>query len=410
MAHRLPSRANTFTDFYQDKPFWFRHTLGKALHPSEHEWQQMADALWEGDVLMDNWVEWMFQHQPGEAKKLFNQALAEGIDSIENPPPPLEALFNQIDQDPPWLDRSLFKEALDITHTSGTAAQFVLRDMSLMGGYLLSDFNQALVLTGALRHSANRRLADTGKWWFNVTTTGGMERYGVGFASTLQVRLIHALVRRNLATKPEWQTEDWGLPINQLDLMATCYAFSNIFLVGIRLFGIPVSRDASKAVMHLWKYIGWLMGIEAHWLADNEFQGARTLFNATQMYSEPDWTSSALGHSLAEATREIRTPPGLDNFPLLQKLMVEVFYNMHISTSAMVLNRRQRVQLGLPARAFPWFPLLSAPPRLGKQLLGRAVPGLNERNVIAGRSSQQRLMRFMYKPKDASNAHPSQAA
>ncbi len=51
-------------------------------------------------------------------------------------------------------------------------AVYVLRDLALMGGYLLSGLNQALIMTGALNKDAAKRFAETSKWWMDCTEKG----------------------------------------------------------------------------------------------------------------------------------------------------------------------------------------------------------------------------------------------
>lgn len=67
-----------------------------------------------------------------------------------------------------------------------------------MAGYLYPGFNQPLVLTGALKKQAGTRLAETTKWWVDITEPNGLERFNSGFTSTIYVRFIHALVRYSL--------------------------------------------------------------------------------------------------------------------------------------------------------------------------------------------------------------------
>ena len=60
------------------------------------------------------------------------------------------------------------------------------------------------------------------------------ERFGQGFKTTLMVRMVHAMVRRNLPEREEWSNEEWGLPVNQTDMLATYLAFGPIMMTGMR--------------------------------------------------------------------------------------------------------------------------------------------------------------------------------
>ncbi len=57
---------------------------------------------------------------------------------------------------------------------------------------------ELLMLTGALNKQAGTRLAETTKWWVDITEERGLERLHAGFTSTIYVRFIHALVRHQL--------------------------------------------------------------------------------------------------------------------------------------------------------------------------------------------------------------------
>ncbi|MEK5760821.1 oxygenase MpaB family protein, partial [Acinetobacter variabilis] len=87
-------------------------------------------------------------------------------------------------------------------------------------------FNQPLILTGALKKEAGTRLAETTKWWVDITEPQGLSRLSAGFTSTIYVRFIHALVRRQLKKSDRWDSEVWGVPLNQFDLAMTNLAFS----------------------------------------------------------------------------------------------------------------------------------------------------------------------------------------
>lgn len=370
-----------------------RLLLGNPIAPSEQEWQQVTDALWQGDEAMDKVIAWMFENGPGPRKKQFDQALERGIESVQNAPPELVEFFQQVDSDPDWLDRELLEEGIRASHLSGNVAFYVLRDMALMGGYAyFNSLNQTLALTGALSKQTSLRLGETGKWLNDVTEPGGLDRHGIGFVTTVRVRMVHALVRRNLNGKAQWQHEKWGLPINQMDMLATYLAFGPVTLTGVRLFGVPITPGQSKAVMHMWRYIGWLLGVDEQWLALTERDGLRKLYHTYLTHSEPDDKIRFLGEALRDEplTREI---PGWETSPLMTRLQRKWAFHQHLSNSALILGPVQRKQLGIPLYALPWYPLLSAPLRFGKHAFYR-LRGQTVREEFARRSRerQQRLL------------------
>ena len=372
-----------------------RRMMGRDPCPTREEYDRYVEALWEGDPPMDALLAWLEEVGPRRGRALFEQALAQGIDAVPDAPEPLRAFFEVVDREPTWLDREQLDAAARFLHGTGLVGPYVLRDFALMGGYLLSGFNHALILTGALHKGAAQRIAETGKWWVDCTERGGLERFGPGFATTLRVRLVHAMVRRNLPLRAEWDNTQWGLPVNQTDMLATYLAFGPIMLVGMRAMGIPVTRAESRAVMHLWKYAGWLMGVDERWLVDEEREGLVRLFQTFLTQSPPDWTSEALGRALAEEPLERRYPLG-DALPAAQELVRRLRYHQHLSNSSLFLTPKQMKKLGLPEGVRPWFPLAMLVPNFVRYGTQRLHPALRRRQERLGRRAQLHELRAMF--------------
>lgn len=373
--------------------FASRLIFGQPLAPTAAEWAQVQQALYQGDPAMDQVVDWMFDAGPRHAKPLFDQALQHGIDSLADPPEALRTFFALIDTPPAWLDRQQREDGVKAAHLTGHVSFFVLRDMALMGGYAyFNSMNQTLASSGSLRKDTAQRLGETGKWLNDVTEPGGLERFGQGFITTIRVRLVHALVRRNLGNKPDWDASAWGLPINQIDMLATYLAFGPVALMGGRLFGIPFRKHQADAVMHLWRYIGWLMGLDEHWLAQTEGDGLRKLYHTFLTHGLPDERIRQLGQALREEPLT-RYLPELADKPRRLALKRRFLYHQHLSNSALILLPIQRRQLGLPMLIMPWYPALSAPLRFIKlgwiQLRGGATL---ERYRQHARQQQQTLL------------------
>jgi len=77
--------------------------------------------------------------------------LFQGLDQLAKPIPELNAFFNTVQTLPDWVDQGKIEQALNFTHRLDINNGFILRDLSLMSGYLYLGFNQPLLLTGALK-------------------------------------------------------------------------------------------------------------------------------------------------------------------------------------------------------------------------------------------------------------------
>ncbi len=394
-----PSRVRPYAKTQHSTPKLKRMLLGRDLAPTRQEYERVCAALWVGDPAMDALVDWMFDYGPKQARALIMQALNEGYGSIPDCPDAIKVFFKPLDNPPPWVDWALINDGIRFIHASGEAATYVLRDLALMGGYLLSGFNQSLVMTGALNHGTQRRVAETGKWWMDCTEPDGLLRFGAGFKSTIHVRLIHALVRRSLTANPDWDEEAWGIPLSQVDMVATYLGFSVVMLGGLKMLGVLATPRESKGVLHLWSYACWLMGVQQEWLVDNEAAGAVLLHHAIMTQSKADWTTRELATALAEEPKARR----YERFETVRRFMA---YHQHLSVSQYFLGTEKMVQLGLPATITPWFPVLTTPPRMVSYLGNRLTPGLRRLQEKRGRKAQHDTLLTMFGKAEQSVIQP----
>lgn len=417
--HHQPSAATRHPRPRRLKPWrqarrrWLPDALtglffGKPLPPSRDEWQRIEAALWQGDEPMDKVVAWMFAAGPRQARAQFEQALTLGIDTLDNPPAELVEFFRLLDTPPAWLRTDLLDEGARAAQMSGHVGFFVLRDLALMGGYAyFNSFNQVLAATGSLHKEAGLRLGETGKWLQDVTDTGGMARFGAGFLSTIRVRMVHAMVRRHLQAKGDWDAEAWGLPINQVDMQATYLAFGPVTLAGARLFGVPVGLRESRAAMHLWRYIGWLSGVREEWLAITERDGLRKLYHTFLTHDLPDEKIGLMGRALRDQPLT-QYLPELAGHPRLAALKRRYLYERHISNSSLILLPTQRRRLGIPFHAVPWYPLATAPFRfawLGLLKLRGAAAQENWRRH--SREKQRQLLQSYFADREVDLIRPA---
>jgi len=357
--------------------------------PTPQQWQALGMGLMDGDLPMDRLVAWMYETGFRECKAQFEHALQHGIAALPEAPAPLREFFASVDTLPAWADPQRMAQGTRACHVSGMAGLYALRE-ALMSGYQASAINKTLVLTGALERGAPRRIAETTKWWVDVTAAGGLHRFSEGFKSTLQVRLIHGMVRRQLRSKREWKTGDWGLPVNQTDMLATNLGFSVIFLLGQRMLGVPLPQREAEDIMHLWRVIGWLMGVEARWLPQTEAAGRVLLYQILLTQAPPDESSVQLG-------RALMNEPLTRHYRHFKRLQARYEHARHLSLDALFLGRDGMRSLGLPP-ALPWYPLLSAPRRALWHLLNRLLPGGAERLARRGRAAQAGYLTVLFGP------------
>ncbi|MCK0155137.1 DUF2236 domain-containing protein [Alcanivorax sp. S6407] len=385
----VPGRVRPFEKTQQPTPLLLKTLLGRDLAPSREEFDGVVGALWVGDPEMDALVDWMMEYGARDARAMFETAINKGLAAVKECPEPLRAFIRKVEKRPSWVDFDLINEGARFIHSTGMTAPYVLRDLALMGGYLLSGFNQSLVLTGALNKGASQRVAETGKWWVDCTEVDGLQRFGAGFRSTLHVRMVHSLVRRNLNRRDDWDASEWGMPLSQVDMVATYLGFCVVMLGGLRKLGVPVTPRESKAVMHLWKYASWLMGVEERWLVDTERQGIVLLQHTLMTQSRPDETTRELGKALADEPLE-------RHFSHLEGIQRRLAYEKHLSMSSYFLDKEKMAQLGLPESTLPWYPVATLVPRFVGHVSQRYNPVLRRRQERRGRRDQLEVLNQMF--------------
>jgi hypothetical protein len=238
-------------------------------------------------------------HRSGlrEGRALFERALEHGIDSIPEAPEPLRAFFSEIEEAPLWLERGSLLRACRVVRRFALWHDYVLFSVSLLAGYASAGITKTLAATGELEAMAPRRIAETSKFLEDLYESPGLERASKGFKSAIRVRMMHAFVRDKLL-RDGWETDRWGLPINQADMAGTVLSFSITYLIGLRLLGFVIPRGDREALIHLWRYTGRLLGVAESLLPVNEKQSLRLLWLVASTQEGPDDDGRALARAL----------------------------------------------------------------------------------------------------------------
>jgi len=356
--------------------------------PTPQQWQSLGERLRVGDEPMDRLVEWMYSAGMAQSRPLFDRAMTEGIASVPGAPEPLREFFNLVEAVPAWVDWDMLRWGQRAMRRGGADGMYVARDVSLLGGYQFSGFNKTLIRTGALEKGSNKRFAETMQWAMDVISENGMDPLGVGYRSTIRVRLIHALVRRHVAAMPDWRGDEWGVPINQTDMAATLVGALIAPSVGTVGLGLVLSPKEYEAIAHLTRYVGWLIGVDDEWLPRSFRDGVRVLYHTLTALSEPD-----------ESTKQLAVPMAADplawHYRNLAGLRRRIAQSQHLSVTSAFLGPRIMRALGLPAYVPPWYPLLRMPVNVLRSVTALTLPGGVDRAAVRGEREQDALLHTM---------------
>lgn len=352
----------------------FRRLAGHFPPPDEAYIERCRQLLMAGDPVADELADWFDAVGWAQGHQQLNLALSQGLSALPEAPPPLAAMMHAVETTPLWLDRDLVETGARAMRRVGPLGSLALRDVALMGGYGNAAINKPLMFTGALAGGAARRATETRSFWVDVTRAGGLARDGSGFRSAIHVRMMHGVLRRRIARQPGWRSEDWGVPINQGDMLATNLAFSLVFMTVLGVMGFRFSRRERAGILHLWRYVGYLMGIDERILVTTEAEGRRYLYGVLMSQPAPDEDTRALALALMNEPLDQIGRSGWRGW------WAEAHVRAHNGVSRLFLGKRGYTALGLPGdRCWPWFPLLLAPPVLATEAARRCVPGFDAR-------------------------------
>jgi hypothetical protein len=313
-----------------------RLDTAEVLHGPRAE--KYAELLWGTDPLAEAVMDEFARMPEGEWRALLDRALAQGIEAVPHAPEALRALFRQLESVPFWVDRERCSLG-GATFLRCRLGFAVLALLALPIIYSWPAGNKPLALSGQLVHRASQRLKDTTRYVFAVCQPDGLSRFSEGFAMTVRVRLIHAQVRRLLLESGHWRSEAWGAPINQCHMAGTNLMFSVGVLDGLTRLGYRFERVEREALIHLWRYAGYLLGVDHELLTADEFEGHRLLDLMFAFEPQPDDDSRALVDALMQTSFNY-----VRNFKAGRLCSVNLCYGI----SRALIGNEQAAALGFP--------------------------------------------------------------
>ncbi len=286
---------------------------------TDGRWDDAAlDAMrQQGDPEADEVVRAYFEGDERSPAELFQQlVLHDGGESA------VDRYLAERPQSPPWLDPDSLRRAQGWFARVGVHVFSALYAASLPTAYACHRGAEVIHLTARLETDPTRRLNETAQFLLDVMRPDGLGPGGPGYQAARRVRLMHAAVRWLIThdARASWQAE-WGLPINQEDLLETLLTFTQIVLTVFDLTGVVYSADEADDYLHLWSYVGELLGIHPD-LLPLDREGARELMDHVRRRQFGPSSAGALltDALLGEAQRLL--PPGFEGLAGFDRALV----------------------------------------------------------------------------------------
>lgn len=241
---------------------------GKDIFPTTEQIEAFCGDMYASDPVAERFVDEVFHGAIGSeaGRAMLKQALDHGLDSIENPPEAMVALFREFEDVPDWVNPALVEAGAQVWRRWGTFL------FSVAGGETLEMYTEAAVATplslagGYAGDNALRRFLETAKFWIDVSQPNVLLTPGSqGRATAMMVRVMHVSVRRGVAKHPEWDESRWGYPISQAYQLLTLSGGSVVPALALWGVGVQTTRKEINALIHFQRYMGYLLGIRNTW-------------------------------------------------------------------------------------------------------------------------------------------------
>jgi hypothetical protein len=381
---------NRFTYPSPGFDFYWKHGRGRKMIrkldsiPEIKEIEQRIPLLLEFDQLADEVVrETYLKLGYQQTELLLNTIFESGIDAVPEAPECLKKLFREVTTVPEWLDWEKVEQGSAFCRRSGPFGLIVLRNYCLMGGYESAAINKPLIFTGALKKGDAKRIAETTEFWVAITNKNALKENENGFKHAVKVRLLHAYARVSVRQVPEWNNQAWGEPLNQWDMIATNLGFSLVFMEGLKNLGLKPRKNEIEGLFHLWKYVGFLLGIPPQFLSDTEEQAIAELYKWTITQPPADDDTKALAQALMNEPYNVSFP----KYNWQKRLVL----NVHLAYNHFFLGKRSCYEMGLPKSSLRFLPYLVPIMRFIPEAITHSSKRSYDKRVKSGRKKQEHI-------------------
>jgi hypothetical protein len=342
--------------------------LGFDLLPPEETVREFAHGYYDADPVAEAFVDEVYLgRSPNEGRRMLEQAISDGVDGVADAPESMRHLFAQAERDPDWLDSDRLQIGAKVFRRLGPAA-FSFAGASTLLAYTENSIVKPLALTGAYAgDTALNRFMETARFWIETTEPGGLAPHAAGRATAIRVRVMHVFVRRRLLQHPEWDLDAWGVPINQSEMTIPLLDSSLATGFALKALGHRTSLREIDSMMHLWRYIGHIMGVQPRHFPETIGEGIR--LSAMYMLKRA-YQAGGDGRELVESYPRAFTPQS--GTPWRKRLRDEVNYRAQLGYTRFFLPGRFYRRYDMP-QPWPWalHPLMQFPANFAASTLAR---------------------------------------
>jgi hypothetical protein len=234
----------------------------------------------EGDPPADHVVHDLFESGQLAAVNVALRRFDDNDQTVpDDLPPLLRTYLTETARVPDWADPTMLAGAYRFFIDDGLQVAVSLSIGAMVGSYAVPSGAKVLDATHRLHHPP-RRMAETFQFVLYMMDDDPFGPGGNLIRAIQKVRLMHASVRRLMLASGTWDSETYGGPINQEDMLCAMLLFSTVTLDGMARLGVVATPDEARDYYHLWRVVGAMLGIRPEIMPETVVE-ARDLWEHT---------------------------------------------------------------------------------------------------------------------------------
>ena len=270
-----PDSISNYTplfEFYRHKMFSttdYRPKLSaEAFAPQAELLARWNDREWEGDPLADEVVALFHRLPSGQGRRLFEQALEQGIESVDHPPEALSALFNQLAELPERFDMHKVQRGADNLADLSPLVHYLANTSMVWVSTNVGPVSRMVGATGRffdIKKSLSRFVETTSYVLGDVSAVDAFQTGSQSLKNGTRVRIMHALVRAHAMNSDDLNVTDYarrGNPMSMRNSISGGITFALYPLWFDALLGGKISAQDYDDACELAGCIAYVNGVE----------------------------------------------------------------------------------------------------------------------------------------------------
>ncbi|WP_433715958.1 oxygenase MpaB family protein [Nocardia sp. CA-084685] len=221
------------------------------------------DALRQyGDEIADVTVTTMFERgEVGKFNTLMRYVSTVGAPLPDGLPDVARDYLHETSTPPAWVDWDEMEKARQFFIDNNVHISTALSFAAMPACYVLPPVAKLLSATHSLEYPS-KRMAETGQFTVYLMQPDAFEAGSRFIPAVQKVRLLHAAIRHHLYQENRWDTDTFGTPICQEDMIGGQMLFSLLVLDSLHRLNIHMSVDGAEAYFYAWRVVGAMLGVD----------------------------------------------------------------------------------------------------------------------------------------------------